>query len=279
MNAQPAAQSAADAVQDVGEQAQQSPALDRAVRLGQISYGVVHLLLAWLALQLVLGDRKEPVSKNGALHQLAGQPFGRVFLWILAAGFFALVLWQAVEAVVGDRSEEGIKDVLYRAGCLGRLVVFAVLGLSAVKVALGQRSGGDKTKTDTAKLMDLPFGPWLVGAVGLAVIGYGVFNVVKGLTDRYEDHLDLSSMSGRRLSLARALARAGYTARGVAFGIIGGLFVWAALSHDPAKSGGLDDALSRLLAAPMGPFLLLLVAAGLACFGGFCFLKARHFEA
>ncbi|MGO4258555.1 DUF1206 domain-containing protein [Marmoricola sp. RAF53] len=271
--------SAAEAVQDAGEQAAEHPAFDRAVRLGQISYGVVHLLLAWLALQLVLGQRTEQVSKTGALHELAKQPFGSLLLWVLAAGFAALVLWQGLEALFGHRDADGGKRLLLRLGSLFRVVVFAVLGVSAVKVAVGSGTGGSNTQGDTARVMGLPLGPWLVGATGVAIVGYGVFNVVKGLTDGFEDHLDLSEMSGTRLALARALGRAGYCARGVAFGAIGVLFVWAAVTHDPAKSGGLDAALSRLLHAPLGPAVLVLIAAGLACFGGFCFLKARHFEA
>lgn len=270
-------QSAANAVEQVGVEAEESHAFDWMVRLGLASYGVVHLVVAWLAFQLVRGERAGPVSKNGALHELAKQPFGRVLLWVLAAGFAALALWQGIEALVGHRSEKGTKRAVKRVGSLVRLGVYAVLCLSAVKIALSERSGGG-TDAYTAKVMAWPLGPWLVGALGAGILAYAGLNVVKGVTDRFEKHLDLSSMSGDRLALARALGRAGYCARGVALGIIGGLFVWAAVTHDPHKSGGLDVALSRLLHAPMGPALLLLVAAGLACFGGFCFLWARHFE-
>ncbi|HRC85420.1 MAG TPA: Clp protease N-terminal domain-containing protein, partial [Thermoanaerobaculia bacterium] len=55
----------------------------------------------------------------------------------------------------------------------------------------------------------------------------------------------------------------GYTAKGVAFGIVGVLFVVAGLTHDPKKSGGLDQALFELLDKPFGPLLLALVAVGI----------------
>jgi hypothetical protein len=64
----------------------------------------------------------------------------------------------------------------------------------------------------------------------------------------------------------------------VAFGIIGGLFVWAALTQDPKKSGGLDAALGTLSQSGAGTVLLVVVALGLGCFGLFCFAWARHFR-
>ena len=61
----------------MGRQAEQSDWLDHAVRAGLVAYGVVHLLIGWLAVQLALGDRSEKASTKGALAELAQQPFGR----------------------------------------------------------------------------------------------------------------------------------------------------------------------------------------------------------
>jgi hypothetical protein len=54
------------------------------------------------------------------------------------------------------------------------------------------------------------------------------------------------------------------------------LFAYAALTHDPDKSGGLDQALVKVLDQPFGPALLAAIAVGFACFGVFCFARARH---
>jgi hypothetical protein len=72
------------------------------------------------------------------------------------------------------------------------------------------------------------------------------------------------------------LARTGYVARGVAFGVVGGLVVWAAVTHDPNRSGGLDQALATLRDAPAGPSLLVLVGVGLGCFGVFNMAKVWY---
>jgi hypothetical protein len=265
-----------DGAKRAGRRAKDHPLLDVLVRIGLVCYGLVYLALAWLALQLLLGDRDERISKDGALHQLTEQSMGAVVMWAAVVGFAALVLWQLLEAAVGHTSKQGGKRLWARLTSVFRAVVYAVLGFAAAKVATGEKQSGENTDGYTAQLMSLPFGPWLVAAVGLAVIAYGVGSVVKGLTDGYEDELDLDGRTGLTGSAIRVLARIGYCGRGAAFGVVGGLFVWAAATHDADKSGGLDAALGRLLTAPLGPVLVGIIAAGFACYGLFNVLLFRH---
>ena len=58
--------------------------LDVAARVGLTAYGVVHLVIAWLALQLAFGDREGSPSSSGAVSELAQQPFGKVLVWAVA---------------------------------------------------------------------------------------------------------------------------------------------------------------------------------------------------
>src|SRR6476646_5936939 len=81
--------------QQVGRKAENSEALDFAVRVGLVAYGVVHLLVAWLAVQLALGKAGGAhASSKGALQWLASQPFGRLLVWAIAIGMFLLVVWR-----------------------------------------------------------------------------------------------------------------------------------------------------------------------------------------
>ena len=72
------------------------------------------------------------------------------------------------------------------------------------------------------------------------------------------------------------LGKAGYAAKGVAIGVIGSLFVYAAATHEAKKSGGLDQALHKILQQPFGPVLLTLVAVGIAAYGLFAFARAKQ---
>jgi hypothetical protein len=240
------------------------------VGLGLVSYGLVHLVLAWIALQLAFGKRAE-ASPEGALTQLGKQPLGGVLLWIMAIGLLTLTVWQVFEAAIG-REEAGRDNRLRRRlTSAGRAIVYLVLGLLAIGIATRAASGSGKgEETLSAKLMSVPFGQVLVAAVGAVVIGVGIGQIVKGVKQNFTEDLD------RGVSPAvRRLGTVGYCVKGVALGIIGGLFIWAAITYDPKKAGGMDAALTTVRDQLFGSVLLAVMAVGIACFGVYCFFWAR----
>ena len=151
-------------------------------------------------------------------------------------------------------------------------MAYAAIGVAAVKNLLG--SGGSSNSTEegwTARLMSAPFGRILVATAAVAVIALAARLVRRGVKKKFTD--DLAGGVGRGVV---RLGQIGYIVKGVAFAIVGGLFGWAAISYDPAKAGGLDDALRTVNGAPFGAALLTLMALGLACFSVYCFAWAWH---
>ncbi|WP_435746991.1 DUF1206 domain-containing protein [Nocardioides sp. SYSU DS0663] len=260
------------------KQADRSDWMDHVVRGGLVAYGVVYLLVGWLAVQLAIGSSKENASTTGAIRQLAQQPFGKVLVWLVAIGMFVLVLWRAIEAFGGHRDEDGGKRVAKGALSLLKAVLYAAIGLSALGIATGAANsgGGSSERTITARLLGLPFGQVLVGLVGAAVIAYGVSLIVRAWTEKFREHLTAEGKSGDVGTAYIWFGKAGYAAKGIAIGIIGGLFVWAAITHEAKRAGGLDQALQELLQQPFGQTLLVLVGLGIACYGLFTFARARH---
>jgi hypothetical protein len=245
------------------QHAQQSRLYDASITVGLIAYGVVHLLIAWIALQLASGGTSEQASQQGALQELASKPFGTVLLWIVAIGLFALVIWRAMELAYGQlKTEKKVQSA-------GRGLVYLVLGISAVKLAVG--SGGGNQKALTARLMAHGPGRVLIVVVGLVILGVGVRQLYKSWTKKFTEDL-----TGGVSSTTILLGRIGYAAKGIAFVITGALFAWAAISYDPNKAGGLDTALRTLKDQPFGSVLLTLVALGFGCFGVYCFVWSRN---
>jgi hypothetical protein len=265
----------ANKADDLGERARDSDWLDYAIRAGLIAYGIVHLMIAWLAAQLALGEREGSASSTGALQELASQSFGTILIWLIAIGMFLLVLWRLLEAALGDEDEEG-GGLRKRLTSLGKAVIYGAIGVSAIRVATGSGSQGGGSDSTTATLMDLPAGRWIVAGVGLAIIGYGANLVRRAWTEKFREHLSAEGKSGDVCRAYIWFGKAGYMAKGISIAIIGGLFCYAAYTHEPNKSGGLDVALHKVLEQPFGQFLLLAIAAGIACYGLFCFARARH---
>ncbi|CAN5508712.1 DUF1206 domain-containing protein [soil metagenome] len=265
---------------DVAQAAEDSEWLDRMAAAGLVAFGVVHVVLGWLAVQLAFGDRKGGASTTGAVKQLAEQPFGSVLVWLVAIGMALLVIWRGTEAAVGYHDEDGAKRTYKRLVAAGKAVVYATIAASAVGVATGSSSSGKGGGTDsmTGKLMDQPAGQLLVGAVGLGVIGAGIGLLVAAWKESYLKHLDIDGRTGKDGRAFRWFGRAGHIAKGISLGVVGGLFLYAAVSHDPKKSGGLDQALRTVLDQPFGPVLLTLMGLGFAAYGLFCFAEARHLD-
>jgi hypothetical protein len=260
-------------------QASDSEWIDKAARIGLVAYGVVHLLIAWLAVQLAIGEKEASADSSGAVQQLAEQPFGEFMVWALGIGMFLLAIWQGLEAIFGHRDEEGFTKVRKRVTSAGKAVIYVVIGVTAVRAAMGSGSSGKSgTDSTTAKIMDLPGGQVIVAAIGLAIIGIGAYLGYRAWTEKFAKHINYEGKTGTTGKAYLWFGKAGYTAKGVAFGIVGSLFLYAALTHDPQKSGGLDQALHKVLQQPFGPFLLVLIAAGIGCYGLFCFARARHFN-
>ena len=258
------------------EQARNHPALEWLAKIGTAVYGVMYVVVGWLAVQIAFGSPSGNASGSGALREIAQQPFGELLLWVACVGFAALVVWKGFDAFAGHEEEDGAKRTAARVASAGKAVVFAVLAVAAFQTVTGSSSSGKSKDSYTAEVMSWPFGPALVVAVGLAIAAYGCYSIYKGVSDTWRKSLEAGGRSGDVGTVITVLARTGYAARGGAFLVIGGLFVWAGLTHDAKKSGGLDQALVTLRDAPFGQVLLVAVALGLACFGAYNVAKAWY---
>lgn len=263
---------AKSAAEGAARKVQQQPAYRALVKVGVAAYGLVHLLIAWLTLRIAFGDNSAEASNSGALAELSKTPLGGALLWIVGIGFIALVVWQLVAALVGYREFDGGKRVRKRLGALAKTVLYGVLAASSIGIAMGGNSGGgDSEQSLTSQLLSMPFGPWLVAAVGAGVIAVGISQIVKGISGSFNDELE-TELTGT----ARWLAGAGWIAKGIAIALMGGLFIAAAIGHDPDEAGGMDEALTAVLQQPFGVPLLVILAIGIGCFAFWCWHLLRH---
>ena len=111
------------------KQAGDSASLELVARAGLIAYGVVHLLIGWLAVQIAwnASDSKS-ADTSWALKTLADQPFGKFLLWLVAVGLAALALWQASEAFWGYRNRQGAERVRKQLTSAAAALIYAALG-------------------------------------------------------------------------------------------------------------------------------------------------------
>jgi hypothetical protein len=261
--------------------AAQTPAARGLARWGLVSKGALYVLVGAIAIQVALLDQGRLESRSGALAAVADEPLGKLLVGALAVGLLGYALWRFAEAWLGRPLSGGEQEGLgKRLGFAARGVWYLGLCGLAVAVLVGaDESGGGKGEDRaTARALDFPAGRWIVGAVGLGIIGAGVFNVYRGVTGRFKKKLKLRELGPREERAFTILGGVGHVARGVVFGLIGFFLVRAAYQYDPKEAVGLDGALSELLQQDYGSALLTAVAAGLIAYGLYCFVEARYRE-
>jgi hypothetical protein len=245
-------------------------------RAGLVGRGVIYLLIGILALRLAFGHRTQEANQRGALQELAGHSGGFLLVLVLTITLAAYSLWcfaQVIFGVVDKGKKTSARIGRAFAGC-----VYASFTFTGIEVL--RRSGGDKSQADTqstwsAEVMSHSGGRWAVAVAGLGVIGFGGYLAYKGVTAKFEKHLDVDRMSDRTRTTVRVLGVVGSTARGAVLALSGVFLVQAARTYDAEKAKGLDGALRELADATGGRFLLAVAAIGLIVFGVYGFAEAK----
>jgi hypothetical protein len=269
--------SATRSAEATASRAANSRGLKLLARAGFVGYGIVHLLFAWLALQIAFDKPADDGDQSGALRTLAAQPLGKFLVIAIAVGLLAMAIWQAFEAAVGHLEDRGRERTLERLASVGRTIVYLYFAWTAFKVFTDANSNSaDKQQAMTEQLMGSTGGRFLIGLAGVALAALGVGLVIYGVAKQFEKHLQTGQMSPRTRTASRRLGVAGYAAKGVAYGVAGFLLLIAAVRYDPDKARGLDAALHTLRDQSYGAVLLTLVALGIAAFAVFCFVQARY---
>ena len=124
-------------------------------------------------------------------------------------------------------------------------------------------------------MLGLPGGQFIVGAVGIGIVVAGGAKIYQGWQKKFPSDMD-TALGPARPEVAERTGQVGFIAKGMSIALIGMLVVIAAIRFDPAEASGLDAALKTLASQPFGPYLLIVVALGLACYGVFCFFDARY---
>ncbi|MFL6246801.1 MAG: DUF1206 domain-containing protein [Thermoanaerobaculia bacterium] len=250
--------------------------IERLARLGYASIGIVYMIVGGFAVAAGLGRRGSTGSQKDAFALIRDQPFGRVLLAVIAAGLIGYVLWRFVSAVT-DNEHRGsdAKGLGVRFASFFRGAVYAAIAVEVIRMIAGKSSGGSggeqNAKHWTARLMEQPFGHWIVAAAGLGIVAYGAYQLYAAWDAKLSKRISLGEIDSAVRGKVIAISRFGIGARGVVFFVIGGSLVIAALRHNPGAAHGTTGALQEL---PQP--LLVLVGFGLAAYGVYALVNAKY---
>ncbi|GAC1384306.1 MAG: DUF1206 domain-containing protein [Ktedonobacteraceae bacterium] len=251
-------------------------------RLGYAVKGLVYLIIGLLAVQLAVGGSGGKVTdQKGALQTISDLPFGKFLMVVVTIGLIGFALWCFIQAIFDTEGKgKDAKGIIARLGYAVVGVAYASIAYGAFQFLTMSQVGGKgstaNTQDWTATLLKQPFGVALVVIVGLIVIGVAFYLFAKAYTAKFQNRLDLSSLSAQVRKWIIYTGRFGYASLGVVFTIIGIFIMVAAFQHNASKAKGLDGALQELAHQFYGPLLLGIVALGLVAYGVYSFVEARY---
>ncbi|MGF7218845.1 hypothetical protein GGR92_005024 [Spirosoma lacussanchae] len=254
----------------------------RFAKFGLAAKGVVYCLvgiLAFMAAFEIGGRTERNLNKQGIFRFILEQPFGQGLLALVAIGLVCYALWRLTQAFL-DNENKGTdaKGIGRRVGYAFSGLVYGFLAYGSFRMVLGSQGsqGGDTRQTLVRELLQQPFGQWLVGLIGLSIIGIGLYQIYRALSGKYLKNVQTSSIKTELKEMIIRSGKLGYIARGVVWGIIGYLFIKAAMAANASEAGGSSHAFAFLEKSSYGSYLLGAVAIGLFCYGVFMFVRARY---
>jgi hypothetical protein len=261
-----------------GQARRHARGLARLARAGYVAKGIVFMVIGGLALTAAMGPGGRTTDSRGAVHFLGASALGRGLLVAMGIGLLGFALWSLIAQALDaeDRGHEP-KGIALRVGKAATGVAYGALGVEALRTVMhaASSSGGEGARHWSAKAMALPWGRWMVAAVGAGVMGYALYQVWKGARKDLRKRLRLMGEDTAHRWVLR-VARFGIIARAVVFMLIGWFLVRAGLHRAPGEVGGIDDALRALAAQSYGPILLGVVAVGLMAYGVWELVMARY---
>lgn len=250
-----------------------------AIGVGWTGKALVYAVIAALTYQVASGTGEEQTSQQGALAAIASTTFGTTLLTLLGIALLVYALENLAEAakIVGPPAVR--RSGKQRVARVLSGLAHASLGVAALSYVLtaDQSSGGGSSASQTtATVFSWPAGRYIVGLAGLALLGVGLYFIVKEAVQRgYQKNLSITGISASTREWLDRISVVGLAARGLAFAAAGGFLLLAAIQHDPQEAKGLDQLLNTLAATSWGPWLMYVAALGLLAYAGYCLIQAK----
>jgi len=253
--------------------------IEWAARIGYGALGFVYLSAGVLSFLAATDRISDAAGSKEATFWLAEQPFGRLWLVLLGLGLLAFVQWCVLQSVFdADHAGTKWKGLMKRAGQAASGLFHGILAVSVFGLLKKPPVNPEAVETAAnqdraAMVLSLPFGDWLLIAIGLGIVATGISNIVNGLREDFTKKLSCSADVCRRVA---PLAKAGNVARGVSFVPLGVFVTLGGLHSRASEVRSFGAALDALEAQPGGPWILAFTAVGLMAFGAFSFIEARY---
>lgn len=245
-------------------------ALSAIARTGYIAKGVVYFLVGLLTLQAAIGMGGQASGTTQALQEIIYRPFGSALLIAIIIGLLAHAIWRMVQGIFDPENRDDnwgvrlFRMIDFAIGCL-----YVSMSYAAFQILQGLRaqSSDENTEIWVRRILELPYGDWLVTAIAIGILIGGLYQFYSAAIASFDYSFDSENMIPFEKKILRWLGRIGIFSWGIVYCMVAYLLYRAAMTYDPEAAGGLADSLTALREQPFGIWILGVTAGGLLIYG------------
>ncbi|MGH4124255.1 MAG: DUF1206 domain-containing protein [Clostridium sp.] len=254
-------------------------------RVGFATRGLIFFIMGILALLLAFGIGGKTTDQQGTIANIGKQPEGKILLWLFLIGLICYSSWGLIQVVVNPFNKENdTKGISARLGYLFGAISYSFLAIPTFSLLTGGSKPAHvgkqaaQTQNYVAKILDMPFGQWIIVVIAIIVISVGIFQVCKGFMPLFGCHLDLIKLNTFQLKWVKGFGRFGTISRGFVIVSVGIFLAIAAYTSNSNEAKGFDSALMSLIHQSYGRWLIGIIALGLTSLGIYALLIALFFR-
>lgn len=245
-------------------------ALSAIARTGYVAKGFVYFLVGLFTLQATIGMGGTTTGTTQALQEIIYRPFGSVLLIGIILGLLAHAIWRMIQGVLDPENRDDtwfvklFRVIDFSIGCL-----YISLSYAAWQILRGlhAQSSDESTEIWIGRILDLPFGQWLVIVIAIGILFGGLYQFYSAAIAGFDYSFDSGNMKPIEKNILSGLGRIGIFSWGIVYCMVAYMLYRAAATYDAEQAGGLSDALNALQQQPYGIWILGLTAGGLIIYG------------
>ena len=171
---------------------------------------------------------------------------------------------QTISATNNLRGVSPALVMLGRAGYAAKGAVYLMMGVLAVRFAMGSGGAATDSRGALAAIGDGPFGTVSLVLIGIGLLGYMVWRLVAAVTDA----------EGKGDKPTKLVVRAAQAARGLIYGALGVTALRLLSTRGSQESTATQDWTARLLGLPFGRAIVAAVGMGVFAYAGYQIYRA-----